>query len=155
MLKILDCYNAAIGILVALLSGLFGQYWYLFGIYLLFNIIDWLTGWYKARKLKKESSRVGLIGLVKKLGYWALIIVAFLMPIAICGIGKIIGIDEIPFISYLGWFVLASLIVNEVRSISENLVEAGYKKIPKVFTKGLEVVENVFNKDDIEIKQRE
>ena len=30
---------------------------YLFGIYLLLNVLDWLTGWYKAR-VKKEDKMV-------------------------------------------------------------------------------------------------
>ena len=47
----------------------------------------------------------------------------------------------------LGWFVLASLLTNEIRSICENFVEAGYK-VPKILTKGLEVAEKVVNKDE-------
>lgn len=39
---------------------------YLFGIYLLLNVLDWLTGWYKAR-VKEASSKAGLNGIIKKL----------------------------------------------------------------------------------------
>ena len=34
---------------------------YLFGIYLLLNVLDWLTGWYKARVKKEASSKAGWI----------------------------------------------------------------------------------------------
>ena len=42
---------------------------YLFGIYLLLNVLDWLTGWYKARVKKEASSKAGLNGIIKKVGY--------------------------------------------------------------------------------------
>ena len=37
----------------------------------------------------------------------------------------------------LGWFALASLIINEIRSILENFVEAGYN-VPGILISGLE-----------------
>ncbi len=39
---------------------------------------------------------------------------------------------------YMGWFVLASLTINEARSIVENAVEAGIN-VPVFLTKGLQV----------------
>ena len=51
---ILNFYNAAVSGWVLLLTTLFGSHWYLFAAFLLFNVADWLTGWYKARKLQKE-----------------------------------------------------------------------------------------------------
>ena len=156
MLKFLDWYNTAAGMSITVLTALFGRFWFLFALFLLFNVIDWLTGWYKARELKQESSMVGLKGLLKKLGYWVIIIVAFAMPLALVSIGTIIGID-LSFLGLIGWFVLASLMINELRSILENLVEAGYD-VPAVLTKGLAVTEKLLNKDNdktIEIKQSE
>ena len=47
----------------------------------------------------------------------------------------------------MGWFTLASLIINELRSIIENFVEAG-DNVPSVLTKGLEVAENAINKGE-------
>lgn len=49
----------------------------------------------------------------------------------------------------LGWFVLASLCINEVRSIIENLVQCGYN-VPSVLTKGLEVADKLINEDNDE-----
>ena len=49
----------------------------------------------------------------------------------------------------LGWFVLASLLINEIRSILENFVEAGFN-VPRILIKGLEVADKVVNKDNQE-----
>ena len=38
------------------------------------------------------------------------------------------------------------MLINEIRSIVENFVEAGYD-VPKVLVKGLEVADKVVNKD--------
>ena len=38
----------------------------------------------------------------------------------------------------VGWYVLISLIINEYRSILENVVEAGFD-VPQILVKGLEV----------------
>lgn len=74
-----DRYNAVAGSVVMILTLIFGTYWYVFAGYLLCNILDWLTGWYKSRKLGKESSKAGLKGAAKKVGYWIIIAVAFLI----------------------------------------------------------------------------
>jgi phage-related holin len=55
----IDSYNVVVGVAIAILTAIFGTYWYLFAAYLGLNILDWLTGWYKAKKLKQESSAIG------------------------------------------------------------------------------------------------
>ena len=137
-----DRYNAAVGAAVAVFSGLFGVYWYLFAGYLALNVIDWLTGWYKARKLGKESSAVGWRGAAKKVGYWVIILVAFLMPTLFVHLGQdMLGVN-LQFLMLFGWFTLATLLVNEIRSILENLVECGYN-VPAFLIKGLAVTEKL------------
>lgn len=144
MNKVLNTYNVIAGGAVTLLTAILGPHWYLFAAFLLLNVFDWLTGWYKARKLKRESSSVGLAGIVKKLGYWVIIAVAFLMA----GIFVLMGSDllhiNLSFLYLLGWFTLACLLVNEIRSILENLVECGYN-VPKALIKGLAVTEKMLN----------
>ena len=132
-MKVIDSYNALVGGIVAVLTYIFGEHWMMFALFLTFNVADWLTGWMKSRMAHKENSEAGWKGVLKKLGYWIMIAVAF-------------GASAV-FTVLLGWFVLASLLVNEIRSICENFVEAGYK-VPKILTKGLEVAEKVVNKDD-------
>ena len=72
-----------------------------------------------------------------------MIAVAFGASATFVEIGVTLGINlEITVL--LGWFVLASLIVNELRSILENFVEMGYN-VPRILTKGLEVADKEIN----------
>lgn len=144
--KIVNAYNLTVGAVVTLLTGLFGVFWYIFAAYLLLNVFDWLTGWYKSRRLKKESSKVGLKGIVKKLGYWVIVAVAFLMSSVFVKMGHDLLNVDLSFLTLLGWFTLACLMVNEVRSIIENLVECGYN-VPNILISGLAVTERLLNKD--------
>ena len=92
---------------------------------------------------QKENSAAGWKGVLKKLGYWLMIAVAFGASAVFVEIGATLGINlEITVL--LGWFVLASLIVNELRSILENFVEMGYD-VPRILTKGLEVADKAIN----------
>lgn len=75
-----------------------------------------------------------------------MIATAFGASVGLIEIGSTLGVD-LQITTLLGWFVLASLMVNEIRSILENFVEMGYN-VPKVLIKGLEVADNVINKDN-------
>lgn len=142
-MKVLDTYNAIIGAVIAVLSYIFGEHWLLFALFLAFNSVDWLTGWAKSRLAHKESSSAGWKGVLKKLGYWLMIAVAFGASAVFVEIGATLGINlEITVL--LGWFVLASLIVNELRSILENFVEMGFD-VPRILVKGLEVADKAIN----------
>lgn len=144
----MDTYNAIVGGIVAVLSFVFGEHWILFAIFLLFNIADWLTGWMKSRMAGKENSVKGWQGVLKKLGYWLMILVAFAASAVFIEIGNTLGMD-LGVTTLLGYFVLASLLVNELRSILENFVEAGYN-VPTVLVKGLEVADKVVNQEEKE-----
>lgn len=144
----MDTYNAIVGGIVAILSFVFGEHWILFAIFLLFNVADWLTGWMKSRMAGKENSVKGWQGVLKKLGYWLMILVAFAASAVFIEIGNTLGMD-LGITTLLGYFVLASLLVNELRSILENFVEAGYN-VPTVLVKGLEVADKVVNQDEQE-----
>lgn len=61
-----DTYNLIIGAVITAMTAVFGVYWYVFAAYMALNVMDWLTGWYKSRKKKKESSKAGLKGILKK-----------------------------------------------------------------------------------------
>lgn len=144
----MDSYNAIVGSIVAVLSFVFGEHWILFAIFLLFNVADWLTGWMKSRMAGKENSVKGWQGVLKKLGYWLMILVAFAASAVFIEIGNTLGMD-LGVTTLLGYFVLASLLVNELRSILENFVEAGYN-VPNILVKGLEVADKVVNQDEQE-----
>ena len=123
---------------IVVLTTLFGKHWLLFMIYLLLNILDTITGWSRAKISKTLNSRTGFKGVVNKIGCWMLLLIGFLIPICFKELGQIIHID-LTITVYLGWFILASLMVNELRSIIENLVEIGVK-VPTILINGLEVV---------------
>lgn len=144
---LIDKYNAFVGGFIAMVTCVFGEHWILFAAFLIFNFFDWITGWMKSRMLGKESSVAGLKGVIKKLGYWIMIALAFGMSVVFIEIGESINLN-LSVTTFLGWFVLASLLVNEIRSIIENFVEAGFN-VPTILVKGLEVADKVINTSDI------
>lgn len=143
---IIDGYNAVVGTVIAVLSYVLGEHWFLFVMFLFLNVVDWITGWMKSRMAGKENSMKGWKGVLKKLGYWLMIMVAFGASAVFIEIGTVIGVD-LGITTLLGWFVLSSLLINEIRSILENFVEAGYN-VPMILIKGLEVANKVVNKDN-------
>ena len=130
--------NLIVGAITALLSYLLGKHWMLFVSFLALNIGDFLTRWIAARITGTENSRGGWIGILKKIGYWIMIALGFGMSVIFIEIGAVIGVD-LHVTTYLGWFVLATLIINEIRSILENLVDAYGDKVPAILVKGLQV----------------
>ena len=143
-MDVLDRYNLIVGAIVAVLTTLFGTYWYVFAGFLLCNVLDWLTGWYKSYKLGRESSKAGFKGILKKTGYWIIILVAFLMPTLFVHLGQDIFNINLDFLFLLGWFTLATLLVNEIRSILENLEECGYN-VPTFLIDGLEITQKLID----------
>lgn len=144
MNRFISFYTTTTALIVTIFTTIFGTYWYIFAGYLFFNVLDWLTGWYKARYAKKESSIVGLRGIVKKTGYWVIILVAFLVPKLFISLGRdVLGVD-LDFLLLLGWFTLATLLANEIRSVLENLVECGYH-VPEFLVRGLAVTDQLIH----------
>ena len=145
-LNYIDSYNAIVGGIVTFLTMVLGEHWILFVLFLLFNVIDYITGWMKARMTKKENSIKGFKGVIKKLGYWLIILVSFSTSVLFIEIGEVLKID-LSITTMLGWFVLASLAINEIRSIIENIVECGYK-VPQILIKGLDIANKAINKKE-------
>ena len=137
MEKIANKMNALWGAAVALFASTFGEFWFLFVAFFVLNVVDYITGVAKARFSKKENSNKGLKGIIKKVGYWVVIDIAFFIALSFEEMGANIGIN-LAFVEMLGWFTLATFIINEIRSILENLVILGVD-VPVFLTKGLEV----------------
>lgn len=144
----IDGYNAVTGAVIAVLSYVLGEHWFLFVAFILLNVADWITGWMKSRLAGKENSVKGWQGVLKKLGYWLMVLVAFGAGAVFIEIGDSIGVD-LGVTTLLGWFVLASLIINEIRSILENFVEAGFK-VPAILVSGLKVADKIVNAESEE-----
>lgn len=143
-LPIIDKFNAIAGAIIAVISYILGPQWYLFAAFLVLNVIDYVSGYINARKKGLLSSEKGTEGLLKKFGYWMIICVAFLMSWIFINLGDIIGVN-LHVTTLLGWFTLASLIINEIRSILENLVAAEIP-VPFILVKGLEAANKAFEK---------
>ncbi len=119
------------------LAGIFGQYWFLFLGFLALNIADWLSGWQVAVMNHESSSSKGAKGVLKKVWYWVIIGIAFFIGFSFEEMGTKLGIP-LGFMPLVGWFVLANYLVNEIRSIVENLVLMGVD-VPEFFIEGLAV----------------
>lgn len=151
-----DKVNVIGALAVSILSYILGDHWILFVGFLLLNVADYITGCLKSRINKKTNSTKGLKGVLKKLGYWIMIMVAFGMCAMFIEIGEIIGIN-LRVTEFIGWFVLASLIINECRSIIENFIEAGYN-VPRILVGGLEVANKALESaipDELESEDKE
>lgn len=160
--------NLILGAVAALLSYILGDQWLLFVSFLVLNAFDFLTRWIAARITGTENSRACCIGILKKLGYWIMIALGFGMSVIFIEFGTVIGVN-LKVTTYLGWFVLLTLTINEIRSILENLVEVYGDKVPAILIKGLEVanksidgiikigddgIEAVLNKPEEEIQSK-
>ena len=143
IIKIFNKANSLISAICVSLTSIFGTEWTLFAGYLLLNILDYITGTIKAKVKKVENSNKGLLGIVKKISYWILIAVSFVISYLLMELGNKININ-LNFIVYFGWFTLACLIINEARSILENLTEIGIK-IPEFLKRGLKVYQDTID----------
>ena len=82
---------------------------------------------------------------MKKVGYWAIVLVAFLIADVFVKLGNDLLALDLAFLAMIGWFTLAMLLVNEARSILENFVEMGYN-VPDFLIKGLAITEKMMKK---------
>ena len=74
---------------------------------------------------------------MKKICYWVVIATAFFIGFAFKAMGDTIGMNLV-FMDFVGWFTLANYLVNEIRSILENLVEMEVP-VPAFLVKGLRI----------------
>lgn len=130
-------------IIESLFLLVFNNHSFLFLVLLISNILDWLTGWAKARIKKVENSQAGYVGVMKKISIWIIVLVAFLVTYALKELGTLMTID-LSVAQFMGWFIVISLIFNELRSILENLVECDIK-VPTILVKGLEIFQEKIN----------
>lgn len=144
MMKEFDKVNMIYGLIATVGVAVFGKYWFLFAGFLLMNIIDYATGYFKAKFYNKnESSAVGAKGVAKKVWYWVVIGMAFFISHSFVYMGEILGIN-LAFVQLFGWFTLATYLINEIRSILENLLEMNVK-VPGFLVSGLDVAQKLLD----------
>ena len=148
--RMLDKTDVGFGAVAAILAGLFGEYWILPAGLIALNVVDYATGTIKARKAKRSSSMVGANGIVRKVAIWIVIALSFYAAFAVSTIGDIFGYD-LHFALSFGWLTLSMYLVNEMRSILENLVEMGVE-VPSFLIKGLDITRKLI---DAKAKEQE
>ena len=141
--KIFNKITSTISAIGTTLTSIFGSEWMLFAGYLILNITDYITGTIKSKINKQENSKKGLVGILKKVCYWILIVISFLISHLLVKLGIQININ-LEFIWAFGWFTLTCLIINESRSIIENFIEMGIY-VPEFIKNGLEIYKNMIN----------
>lgn len=143
-MKGFDKINMFYGAIATVGVAIFGKYWFLFVGFLVLNVVDYMTGVVKAKFFNKNSSSaVGAKGILKKVSYWIVIGMAFFVSTCFIYMGDILQIN-LSFVTLFGWFTLATYLINEIRSILENLVEMNVT-IPQFLVSGLDVAQKMMD----------
>ena len=87
-------------------------------------IFDYASGMTAAWVTKKLSSRIGIIGIIKKVCYLVMVAVGMVVDYIIQAVGTQLGL-ELAGYSIFGLMVIVWLILNELISILENMKEIG------------------------------
>lgn len=82
-------------------------------------VLDYGTGVAAAWKNRELDSRTGLLGIVKKVGYLAVVSVGMVVDYVLSVSGERLGV-ELPVANFFGLLVTVWLIINECISILEN-----------------------------------
>lgn len=117
--------NAMQGIISIVIAGV-SAYFQIIAIPLIMltvvMLIDYVTGMVSAYNHKELSSRKGLAGIFKKLGYFCLVAVGITTDYIVCSALSSIGItSEVTMV--FGLIITIWLIINELISILENLAK--------------------------------
>jgi toxin secretion/phage lysis holin len=86
-------------------------------------LLDYLTGVHAAFVRHELSSRTGLIGILKKLSYLAMVAVACVIDYLVATVGAQLG--TVIAVQFVGQLVVFWLILNELISILENVQKVG------------------------------
>lgn len=114
--------------LIALISAAVAAYFReLIGplaVLMLVMVLDYISGISAAWITRQLSSRVGIIGIVKKLCYGLIVAVGMAMDYLVSMLGGKFGV-QLENVYFIGLLVIIWLIINECISILENTDEMG------------------------------
>lgn len=96
------------------------------GVLVVAMILDYASGMSSAWYKDELNSRVGVVGVLKKIGYLILVAVAMIIDWVLINGGNLIGV-KLPIEGFIALLVIIWLIINEAISITENLSEIGVK----------------------------
>ena len=86
-------------------------------------LIDYITGVHAAYVKHELSSRTGILGILKKLSYLAMVAVACVIDYILAEVGAQVGV--VVSVQFVALLVIFWLIVNELISILENVDKIG------------------------------
>lgn len=134
--------HLAISAVCTAAAAIFGKIPIILLLFMAAVVIDYVTGWIKAKYFLKDwNSKTGLQGAIKKLMYFVMIGTACLVGWGIREIGENVGIN-LNFAMMIGWYVTAVMFVNELTSILENLYVIMPDKVPVWLIKTLKIADN-------------
>ena len=123
------------------IAAFFGKVPVLLVLFMAAVVIDYATGWIKAKYFLRDwNSKTGLQGIIKKLMYFVMIGTAFLIGWGIKEMGESAGIN-LGFAMMIGWYVTAVMLINEFTSILENLYVIMPEKVPVWLIKTLKIAD--------------
>lgn len=145
MEKVTQTINYFISIIVTTILAIYNKVPLIMWFFISAVCIDYITGFIKSKWfLNNWNSEEGFRGLIKKLMYFILIAVAFLISHSIAQAGVYFNIN-LEFASLLGWYVVVVLLINELGSILENLYVIHPDKIPVWLIKGMKIANTAIN----------
>lgn len=130
-------------VVISTVSRIFQTHGIFFVLYFLLNVIDLATVLIKRRLLKTTSGKSFEKIVFKKILCWLMLAVAFGISVVFIQIGKVINAD-LGVSSLLGWFVLGSLMLNDLRYFLQNLLDCGVQ-IPGILRKTLVLAEKALD----------
>lgn len=113
-------------------------------VLLVFMILDYATGMVRAWRARELSSKVGVDGIIKKVGYMVLVVVAMGVDYLIYSGLTAVNVP-LPCQLWFGMLVSIWLIINEMISILENLGKIGVP-IPEFLKKIIGRLKNTVEK---------
>lgn len=140
-------------LLAALITGMseiFGTFGVLLSILMVIFVLDWVTGIGAAisdnaktrtdTEAKKHglSSVLGIIGIMKKVGYMVTIVLSCLLDLFIHTTTQALQVN-MPFRLFFGTIVCTWFILNEMISVLENLDRSGVE-LPAFLRKAIEIL---------------
>jgi toxin secretion/phage lysis holin len=141
---------AAMGAYISTKLGILGP-WLL--IYLGAMTVDYVTGMlsaaYRGLSSPEEglNSRIGIKGILKKIGYCILVVVAIMLDWVIINSTPYIGLDLIKFKGWIAIIIMIWLFINECISILENLAKMNLN-IPQFLLSILKTAKNRIEEDN-------
>lgn len=114
---------------------------------------DYFSGVAVAWVQNKLSSRVGILGIIKKVGYALLVVVGILVDWVIHYAAEMLGWASVNFF-YFGLLVTVWITLNECISICENVAHLGVR-VPPFLKKVIERLKNTTEEKGEEPKEGE